>query len=68
MTSSAYRAPGTPTVNTKPPLCAPFYGAPFTPVGQRFFKKFAMFSGRASRSEYRWWTAVSIPVSIVLNP
>jgi uncharacterized membrane protein YhaH (DUF805 family) len=34
---------------------------------KRFFKKYATFSGRASRSEYWWWTLVSVGVSIILN-
>nr|WP_223252972.1 DUF805 domain-containing protein [Arthrobacter sp. AFG7.2] len=51
----------------EPPLWAPWYGAPFAAAVKRFFKKYATFSGRASRSEYWWWTLVSIIVSIVLN-
>ena len=51
----------------EPPLWAPFYGAPFPVAVRRFFKKYATFSGRASRSEYWWWTLVSIAVSIILN-
>lgn len=51
----------------EPPLWAPYYGAPFPAAIKRFFKKYATFSGRASRSEYWWWTLVSIGVSIVLN-
>lgn len=51
----------------EPPLWAPYYGAPFMAAVKRFFKKYATFSGRASRSEYWWWTLVSVIVSIVLN-
>ncbi|QOD05828.1 DUF805 domain-containing protein [Pseudarthrobacter sp. BIM B-2242] len=51
----------------EPPLWAPWYGAPFTAAAKRFFKKYATFSGRASRSEYWWWTLVSVLVSVVLN-
>lgn len=51
----------------EPPLWAPYYGAPFPVAVKRFFKKYATFSGRASRSEYWWWTLVSVAVSIVLN-
>lgn len=36
------------------PLNLPLYGASFGQAVQRFFKKYATFSGRASRSEY-WW-------------
>ena len=34
---------------------------------KRFFKKYATFSGRASRSEYWWWTLVYVVVGIILN-
>ncbi|MFE4835993.1 DUF805 domain-containing protein [Arthrobacter sp. NPDC056691] len=51
----------------EPPLWAPYYGAPFPAAVKRFFKKYATFSGRASRSEYWWWALVSIIVSFVLN-
>ncbi|MDQ0633961.1 uncharacterized membrane protein YhaH (DUF805 family) [Arthrobacter pascens] len=51
----------------EPPLWAPYYGAPFPVAVKRFFKKYATFSGRASRSEYWWWTLVSVVVSIILN-
>ena len=51
----------------EPPLWAPYYGAPFLVAVKRFFKKYATFSGRASRSEYWWWTLVSVGVSIILN-
>lgn len=36
------------------PLDQPLYGASFGQAIKRFFKKYATFSGRASRSEY-WW-------------
>jgi uncharacterized membrane protein YhaH (DUF805 family) len=51
----------------EPPLWAPYYGASFPVAVKRFFQKYATFSGRASRSEYWWWTLVSVAVSIVLN-
>lgn len=51
----------------EPPLWAPYYGAPFPAAVQRFFKKYATFTGRASRSEYWWWTLVAVIVSVVLN-
>lgn len=51
----------------EPPLWAPYYGAPFPAAVKRFFKKYATFSGRASRSEYWWWTLVSVVVGMVLN-
>lgn len=51
----------------EPPLWAPYYGAPFAAAVKRFFKKYADFSGRASRSEYWWWTLVSVIIAVVLN-
>lgn len=49
------------------PLWAPYYGAPIGEAATRFFKKYATFTGRASRSEYWWWALISGVVSIVLN-
>lgn len=40
-------------------LRSPLYGASFGQAIRRFFKKYATFSGRASRSEY-WWIALFI--------
>lgn len=51
----------------EPPVWAPYYGAPFPVAVKRFSKKYAAFSGRESRSEYWWWTLLSVIVSIVLN-
>lgn len=34
---------------------------------RRFFRKYATFSGRASRSECWWWALVSFGASIVIN-
>jgi len=38
-------------------LSLPLYGASFGQAIKRFFKQYATFSGRASRSEY-WWVAL----------
>lgn len=40
-------------------LSRPLYGATFGQSIQRFFKGYAKFSGRASRSEY-WWVALFV--------
>jgi uncharacterized membrane protein YhaH (DUF805 family) len=48
------------------PLWAPYYGAPVTVAVKRFFTKYAVFSGRASRSEFWWWALVSFVVSFLL--
>ncbi|WP_394553857.1 DUF805 domain-containing protein [Agromyces sp. MMS24-JH15] len=53
--------------STEPPLSAPLYGATFGQAVQRFFKKYATFSGRASRSEYWWWVLASVIVSTVFS-
>ena len=37
------------------PLEAPLRGATFGQAFARFFKKYAIFHGRASRSEFWWW-------------
>lgn len=51
----------------EPPLWAPFYGASLKQAVERFFKKYATFSGRASRSEYWWWALVSFIVGMIIN-
>ncbi|MDP9905625.1 DUF805 domain-containing protein [Arthrobacter bambusae] len=49
------------------PLWYPYYGAPIGEAARRFFKKYATFTGRASRSEYWWWALISGVVAIILN-
>jgi len=56
-----------PPQTGRTPLWAPLYGATLQQAVQRFFKKYAIFSGRASRSEYWWWALVSLIVGIVIN-
>lgn len=51
----------------EPPLAQPYYGAPIGAAVTRFFKKYATFSGRASRSEFWWWVLVMFIVGTVLN-
>ncbi|OOP65322.1 hypothetical protein BMF89_00080 [Arthrobacter sp. SRS-W-1-2016] len=43
------------------------YGAPIGEAARPFFKKYATFTGRASRSEYWWWALISGVVAIILN-
>jgi uncharacterized membrane protein YhaH (DUF805 family) len=50
MTLADPAAPAPPSV----PLDKPLYGASFTQATTRLFAKYAVFSGRASRSEF-WW-------------
>jgi uncharacterized membrane protein YhaH (DUF805 family) len=49
------------------PLELPYYGAPPVEAVKRFWKKYAVFAGRASRSEYWWWALASAIVSGILN-
>lgn len=49
---------GLPRGTTDPAdLSLPLYGATFKQAVRRFFKSYARFTGRASRSEY-WWAQV----------
>lgn len=47
------------------PLNEPLYGATLPEALRRFFKKYATFSGYASRSEYWWVQLVFFIVSLV---
>ncbi|PLS31923.1 hypothetical protein Uis1B_0226 [Bifidobacterium margollesii] len=49
--------PGYAPNGGEPPLWAPYYGISFPNAIVRFFKKYATFHGRASRSEY-WWVVL----------
>ncbi|PWG65977.1 DUF805 domain-containing protein [Bifidobacterium callitrichidarum] len=60
-----YAAPSVPAGPV--PLDQPYYGCPFPEAFLRFWKKYIVFSGRASRSEYWWWTLAASAVNIVLN-
>ncbi len=55
------------TAQTAVPLSQPYYGAPLGAAVQRFFKKYATFSGRASRSEFWWWILANAVISFVLS-
>ena len=45
--------------STQPPLDQPLYGATLGQAVGRFFKKYATFTGRASRSEF-WWVQLFV--------
>lgn len=47
------------------PLDQPLYGASFGDAIRRFFKKYADFTGRASRSEFWWWYLFAIIIGAV---
>ncbi|MGI3784539.1 MAG: DUF805 domain-containing protein [Janthinobacterium lividum] len=49
------------------PLSQPLYGASIQQAVRRFFKKYATFTGRASRAEFWWWYLASTVVSFVLS-
>jgi uncharacterized membrane protein YhaH (DUF805 family) len=50
-----------------PPLELPHYGIGFVDAVKRAFKKYATFTGRASRSEYWWWTLFTFIAYLVLG-
>lgn len=47
-------------------LADPLYGASLGQAITRFFRKYATFSGRASRSEYWWWQLATTLVYLVV--
>ncbi|MCI1220543.1 DUF805 domain-containing protein [Bifidobacterium tibiigranuli] len=50
-----------------PPLNKPYYGCPFPEAVKRFFQKYIVFKGRASKSEF-WWVVLGCAiVSMVLG-
>jgi uncharacterized membrane protein YhaH (DUF805 family) len=66
----SYYPPGTPQAGYGPgavPLQAPLYGATIGQAFTRFWKKYATFSGRASRSEFWWWALIGFIISSVLS-
>ncbi len=50
---------------TDPPLDWPHYGIGFLPAARRAFRKYATFSGRASRGEY-WWFVVFVFLGLIV--
>ncbi|MEO8907683.1 MAG: DUF805 domain-containing protein [Microbacteriaceae bacterium] len=49
------------------PLSEPFYGASIGTAWSRFWKKYATFTGRASRSEFWWWFLIQYVVAGILT-
>lgn len=49
------------------PLSQPLYGASFGQAFGRFWKKYATFSGRASRSEFWWWFLANALIVTVIG-
>lgn len=63
-----YATPAYPGITAGPvPLWAPLYGASLPEAVSRYFRKYATFSGRASRSEFWWWALVNGIASLILN-
>ncbi|MDR0945629.1 MAG: DUF805 domain-containing protein [Bifidobacteriaceae bacterium] len=56
-----------PPQGGEPPLDQPWYGIGFGGAIKRFFKKYATFSGRASRGEYWWWVLLQAIIGVVLG-
>ncbi|WP_226531243.1 DUF805 domain-containing protein [Microbacterium paraoxydans] len=52
---------------TQTALSAPLHGATLPQAVSRFFRKYATFSGRASRSEYWWWVLANTLVAVTFN-
>ncbi len=48
-------------------LSEPFVGAPFAEAVRRFWRKYTVFTGRASRSEFWWWWLTSLAIGLVLQ-
>lgn len=57
----------TSTNPSAPPLNLPYYNAPFGEAVARFWKKYATFSGRASRAEFWWWYLVGSVVNLIFQ-
>lgn len=45
----------------------PWYGAPFAEAVRRFWRKYTVFTGRASRAEFWWWWGTSFVIGLVLQ-
>ncbi len=61
--------PGEPYNGASSPadLDRPLYGATMGQAVSRFFKKYATFSGRASRSEYWWLSLFMLIIAVVFG-
>ncbi|WP_236837610.1 DUF805 domain-containing protein, partial [Bifidobacterium longum] len=49
------------------PLDKPYYGCSFQEAFLRFWKKYVVLRGRASRSEFWWWVLAAFGINIVLD-
>ena len=53
--------------NGEPPLNAPWYGIDFVNACKRFFVKYFVFSGRASRGEFWWPVLMTFLIDFALS-
>jgi uncharacterized membrane protein YhaH (DUF805 family) len=63
----SYQPYSSGTSQASPPLDLPYYGIGLVDAVKRGFKKYATFKGRASRSEYWWWTLFTFLAYLVLG-
>ena len=63
----AYNQYAAPTATAAVPLNKPYYDCPFPEAFLRFWKKYVVFKGRASRSEFWWWMLASFAIQVVLT-
>jgi uncharacterized membrane protein YhaH (DUF805 family) len=47
------------------PLDRPYYGVPVGEAIRRYVRKYVVFTGRASRSEFWWWWLTGLAVLLV---
>lgn len=66
-TYNAYPASAAATDTNAVPLNKPYYGCSFQEAFLRFWKKYVVFRGRASRSEFWWWMLASFAIQVVLS-
>lgn len=59
--------PGPESPQAAVSLSQPLRGASFGEAVQRFFKKYSVFTGRASRSEFWYWELAAVIVGIVFG-
>lgn len=64
---ASYQPQPVDAMPSAPPLELPYYGIGFVDAVKRGFKKYATFTGRASRSEYWWWTLFTFISYLVLG-
>lgn len=62
-----YAAPSHHAASASTPLSQPLYGASFGQAFGRFWREYATFSGRASRSEFWWWLLARLLVVVAIT-